>query len=249
VEDEKQPWAHAGLSDAKTARTVYNAASMKVLIHRSGQQFGPYTLDQARAYLAAGNLVESDLAWYDGAKNWVPLGQITNLEPEVFEKKPDAPSWVPQRRDAQSASRLPVSSAPWGMPQGTAPRLTPVPVHAATTSDAAFAANTKRESADDPVPVANASSAPASDDPDDLPRAKPKNTRNATNPFTRQQRSSAVTNILFGGIIGIAGGAAMYFSYEYTKSSSSIVIFIIALGTIVFGAIRLLTGVIQFFKA
>lgn len=46
---------------------------MNLLIHRDGQQYGPYTLDEARALLANGNLVPTDLALPDGATDWKPL--------------------------------------------------------------------------------------------------------------------------------------------------------------------------------
>jgi hypothetical protein len=49
---------------------------MNLLIHRDGQQLGPYTLEQARNLLTRGELTPADLAWSDGATEWVPLAQV-----------------------------------------------------------------------------------------------------------------------------------------------------------------------------
>ena len=45
-------------------------------ISRDGQSFGPYTVEEARAYLAEGSLAPSDMAWQEGAAEWVPLEQL-----------------------------------------------------------------------------------------------------------------------------------------------------------------------------
>ncbi|MFO0041626.1 MAG: DUF4339 domain-containing protein, partial [Pseudomonadota bacterium] len=54
---------------------------MQIHINRDGQNFGPYTLDEARQYLASGNLIETDLAWFEGAANWMPLSQVPGVAP------------------------------------------------------------------------------------------------------------------------------------------------------------------------
>ena len=48
---------------------------VQINIHKDDQNFGPYSIDQARAYLTSGNLSKEDLACHDG-KNWVRLGDI-----------------------------------------------------------------------------------------------------------------------------------------------------------------------------
>lgn len=75
---------------------------MQLYIHRGGQQFGPYSLEVARDYLGAGNLSPSDLAWYEGATDWVPLSQVAGITAAV----PGSPAaWIPPRRsDAQVAA-------------------------------------------------------------------------------------------------------------------------------------------------
>ena len=46
---------------------------MMIHISRDGEQFGPYSPDQVQEYLAAGQLLPTDLAWYEGAADWVPV--------------------------------------------------------------------------------------------------------------------------------------------------------------------------------
>ena len=52
---------------------------MQIHINRNGQQFGPYSLDDARNHLAQGQLLPTDLAWYEGASGGVPLPQVPGV--------------------------------------------------------------------------------------------------------------------------------------------------------------------------
>jgi hypothetical protein len=52
---------------------------MLIHIQRDGQQFGPYTLEDLNQYLADGSLLPSDLAWYEGATNWVHMNQVPGV--------------------------------------------------------------------------------------------------------------------------------------------------------------------------
>jgi TM2 domain-containing membrane protein YozV len=52
---------------------------MKITIHRDGRNFGPYTLEQANAMLASGQLAGSDLAWAEGAPDWTPLSRVPGV--------------------------------------------------------------------------------------------------------------------------------------------------------------------------
>ncbi|MBT5321326.1 MAG: DUF4339 domain-containing protein, partial [Verrucomicrobiales bacterium] len=45
---------------------------MMIHISRDGEQFGPYSPEQVQEYLAAGQLLPTDLVWYEGAADWVP---------------------------------------------------------------------------------------------------------------------------------------------------------------------------------
>ena len=52
-----------------------------VMIHvmRDGQQFGPYTIGDINAYMAQGNLLPTDQAWYEGAANWMPITEVPGV--------------------------------------------------------------------------------------------------------------------------------------------------------------------------
>lgn len=49
---------------------------MEIYINRDGEQHGPYTLEDARAHLAAGQLQAEDLAWHEGLAEWTTLGEL-----------------------------------------------------------------------------------------------------------------------------------------------------------------------------
>jgi GYF domain 2 len=53
---------------------------MDILIHRNGQQYGPYSQQDIFKYLNDGSLTQDDLAWYEGAPQWVPLRNIPALK-------------------------------------------------------------------------------------------------------------------------------------------------------------------------
>ena len=54
---------------------------MMIHISRDGEQFGPYTLEDANSYLAQGSLLPTDQAWYEGAPDWMPLSQVPGIGP------------------------------------------------------------------------------------------------------------------------------------------------------------------------
>ena len=54
---------------------------MNITITRDGQQYGPYTVEQVRGYLASGQLSYSDLAFREGGTQWVPLSTIMGVSP------------------------------------------------------------------------------------------------------------------------------------------------------------------------
>ena len=49
---------------------------MNLYLTRDGQTFGPYTVEQAREYLATGQFLELDFALFEGQTDWQPLGQL-----------------------------------------------------------------------------------------------------------------------------------------------------------------------------
>lgn len=64
---------------------------MNILIARDGQQFGPYTPDQVRAYVASGQLAVTDLAWFEGAADWMPLHSVPGLSLAPSTPRPPPP--------------------------------------------------------------------------------------------------------------------------------------------------------------
>ena len=55
------------------------------MIHilRDGQQFGPYSLQEVNAFLADGSLLSTDLAWYEGAPEWIPITDVPGVLPQA----------------------------------------------------------------------------------------------------------------------------------------------------------------------
>jgi predicted nucleic acid-binding Zn ribbon protein len=49
---------------------------MEIFIHRDGQDSGPYSPGEIRDRIASGRLKPTDMAWYEGLPDWVPLSQI-----------------------------------------------------------------------------------------------------------------------------------------------------------------------------
>ena len=52
---------------------------MMIHVSRDGEQFGPYTLEDANAYLAQGSLLPTDQAWYEGAPDWMPITDVPGI--------------------------------------------------------------------------------------------------------------------------------------------------------------------------
>ena len=49
---------------------------VNLYVSRDGQQYGPYSLDEARAHLASGSLLPTDYAYHEGLTGWVPLADV-----------------------------------------------------------------------------------------------------------------------------------------------------------------------------
>jgi hypothetical protein len=54
-------------------------ASTQIHVSRDGQNFGPYSLEQARYYVQSGQILPTDWAWYEGARDWAPVSHIPEL--------------------------------------------------------------------------------------------------------------------------------------------------------------------------
>lgn len=57
---------------------------MQIYITRDGTQEGPFSFEQVRARVTDGSLTPTDLAWYEGCAEWIPLSRI----PGVFATTP-----------------------------------------------------------------------------------------------------------------------------------------------------------------
>jgi hypothetical protein len=51
-------------------------SAMDIHISRSGQQFGPYSAEQVKSYLADGSILLTDFGWTDGMTDWVPVMEL-----------------------------------------------------------------------------------------------------------------------------------------------------------------------------
>ena len=58
---------------------VFSVRAMQILVNRQGQQLGPFTIEQLRAELAAGNVGSQDLAWWEGAPAWVAVSAVPGI--------------------------------------------------------------------------------------------------------------------------------------------------------------------------
>ena len=52
---------------------------MKLHIHRKGENFGPYTLEEVNGYLADGSMSLRDMAYHEGLADWAPLADINGV--------------------------------------------------------------------------------------------------------------------------------------------------------------------------
>jgi type II secretory pathway pseudopilin PulG len=56
---------------------------MRILVQHGDQRLGPFSVEEARATLAAGTVSPSDLAWAEGSPGWVPLGSLLSAPPPI----------------------------------------------------------------------------------------------------------------------------------------------------------------------
>ena len=58
---------------------MFSHGVFMIHVMRDGQQFGPYTIEDINAYMAQGNLLPTDQAWYEGAANWMPITEVPGV--------------------------------------------------------------------------------------------------------------------------------------------------------------------------
>jgi hypothetical protein len=66
---------------------------MDIIIHRNGENYGPFTLDQIKEDLKNGTLVKDDLAWREGSEKWSSVGEIVTpiTSPSKHSIQPTSP--------------------------------------------------------------------------------------------------------------------------------------------------------------
>ena len=89
----------------------------EIHVNRSGTQFGPYLFKELKDYLKAGNLRFSDMVWFEGVSDWVPLSRIPGVAdgidslgsaappPPKPPPAPAAPAAPPPMKQAAPTSR------------------------------------------------------------------------------------------------------------------------------------------------
>src|SRR5271156_5233638 len=75
-------------------------------VNRNGQQYGPYSEETIRRYLAEGSLLASDSARSEGAQSWQPLGQILQYTP-LSARPPAVPPPAPRPAGGVPSGPLP----------------------------------------------------------------------------------------------------------------------------------------------
>lgn len=64
---------------------------MQINIYRDGQQYGPYSLEEITKHIRDGNLTTDDLAWYEGAPEWIPLRAVPGILLPTSQPAPPPP--------------------------------------------------------------------------------------------------------------------------------------------------------------
>ena len=85
---------------------------MQVYVHLAGKNHGPYSIDQLRQYVQAGNFRDDHLACYDGT-NWVKIKDVPGFAVEAKKPKPvqqKAKQKAPQKTKKMRAKKLVIVS-------------------------------------------------------------------------------------------------------------------------------------------
>lgn len=88
----------------------------RVYINRNGQEFGPYSIEEAKRYLNTGQIVMSDTAKHEGAESWLPLATVLGIAPPPPMSTPP-PSPKPASPPPISSARSPESGSANAAPQ------------------------------------------------------------------------------------------------------------------------------------
>jgi hypothetical protein len=97
---------------------------MQFYIHRNGERSGPFSPLEVRSSLAAGAIQPTDLAWHEGASEWLPLGSIPSF---TADQPPATPNTVVRAPELPSISGLAVASMIMGIASFLTCGLTAIP--------------------------------------------------------------------------------------------------------------------------
>lgn len=78
--------------------------AMQIHIARSGQQLGPFSIEEINRKLSDGTLSPTDQAWYEGASGWGPLSSVPGVTISGGPSSPPIPVSPPPPAPAPSAS-------------------------------------------------------------------------------------------------------------------------------------------------
>lgn len=95
---------------------------MSIYLEHNGEQFGPFTISQAKQYIGEGRFDATDLGWIEGMADWVPIGEIAELRDALNGPEPRiVPPIAPAFTSAPLPHALPDAPYPPPMYQGYAP--------------------------------------------------------------------------------------------------------------------------------
>ena len=192
---------------------------MQIYIHRDGQQHGPYSVEELRQHLADGNFAADDLAWHEGAPDWVPLAQIEGVASAPEPAQAKTPSWVPQRRDDPNMDRPTHFSEP--VARAVAPA--PTPMRAVVVEDP------------------SAENAPLSDD-----AAPKKRQLTPIEKRRRKEKETGKTLMAFGVLVFLCGAGATLLTLSAAAGQGGGGVFIVFIGLLGTGAVLFVAGYKQF---
>lgn len=83
---------------------------MQIYVGKSGQQLGPFSLEEINRKLADRTFVGTDLAWYEGAAGWAPLSGVAGVVlPPAGAPAPSPAAPTPAPAPAPAAPTAPVA--------------------------------------------------------------------------------------------------------------------------------------------
>ena len=105
-----------------------------VYLEREGQQFGPFSIEEAQRYILEGRFGAQDLGWIDGMPEWLSVAQIPQLQQSIvaaaagqaIPTSPAIPTSLAKPAQAAAPSMPPAAAVPYYAPAPSyAPHATP----------------------------------------------------------------------------------------------------------------------------